>query len=160
MRGHPHLITVYHVGEVGRLLYYTMDLADDATCGPVRDTFPPQYHPLTLERILRQRRLRIDVAMEIIRRLLDGLAALHRKGLVHRDVKPSNIVFVDRRPQLADIGIMTFQPIAISWSKRKRGRVQRIWSCSRQTNRTLAPNTSAPIRTPKPLCRGTVEKPR
>jgi len=107
VRGHPHLITVYHVGEVGDLLYYTMDLADDVKCGPIRDAFPPHYHPLTLDTVVREKRLRIDVAIEIIRRLLDGLARLHDNDLVHRDVKPSNIVFVDRRPQLADIGIVT-----------------------------------------------------
>ena len=104
----PHLISIYHVGIVDNLLYYTMDLADDYTSrGPVRDVFPASYRPLTLDMVLRGRPLGIDVSIEIVRRLLDGLRKLHAAGLVHRDVKPSNIVFVDQRPKLADIGIVT-----------------------------------------------------
>ena len=104
----PHLITIYHVGVIGNLLYYTMDLADDYTTrGPVRDTFPAGYRPLTLDIVLHDRALGVDVSIEIARRLLQGLSRLHELGLVHRDVKPSNIVFVDHRPKLADIGIVT-----------------------------------------------------
>jgi serine/threonine protein kinase len=45
--------------------------------------------------------------VEIARRLLRGLSKLHDLDLLHRDVKPSNIVFVNRHPKLADIGILT-----------------------------------------------------
>ena len=104
----PHLITIYHVGFVENLLYYTMELADDHTTRrPVRDAFPASYRPLTLSLVLEGRRLGVDVSIEIARRLLQGLARLHDLGLVHRDIKPSNIVFVDHRPKLADIGIVT-----------------------------------------------------
>jgi len=104
----PHLITIYHVGEIGDLLYYSMDLADDYTTrGPVRELFPGNYRPLTLDVVLRARALGVDVSIEIARRLLMGLSRLHELNLVHRDVKPSNIVFVDHRPKLADIGIVT-----------------------------------------------------
>jgi serine/threonine protein kinase len=99
---------VYHVGEVGPLLYYTMELADDRTMrGSVRDAFPTNYRPLTLDTIIRGRQLQVDVALELARRLLRGLAKLHSLDLVHRDIKPTNIVFVNRHPKLADIGVMT-----------------------------------------------------
>lgn len=104
----PHLITIYHVGIIGDLLYYIMDLADDyGTRGPVRNLFPANYRPLTLDTVLRERALGVDAAIEIARRLLMGLSRLHQLKLIHRDVKPSNIVFVDHRPKLADIGIIT-----------------------------------------------------
>ncbi len=107
---HPYLVTVYHVGVVGRLLYYTMDLADDQRLhGPVSDPFPSDYRPLTLEVLIKGGRLRLDIAVEIMRRLLRGLATLHELELIHRDIKPSNIIFVNRYPKLADIGILTSQ---------------------------------------------------
>ncbi len=108
---HPYLITIFHVGVAGPYLYYTMELADDQTTrGLVRDSLPPHYRPLTLNTIIRARRLQVDVAIELVRRLLRGLAKLHSLDLVHRDIKPSNIVFVNRNPKLADIGVMTGEP--------------------------------------------------
>ncbi len=105
---YPYLIQVHHVGMAGDLLYYTMDLADnDVTKLPVTDEFPAVYRPLTLARVLQRRRIRPDTAAEIARRLLRGLALLHRLELVHRDIKPANIVIVKRMPKLADIGMIT-----------------------------------------------------
>jgi len=49
----------------------------------------------------------VDTAIEITRRLLRGLARLHDLDLVHRDIKPGNIIFVRRAPKLADIGMIT-----------------------------------------------------
>ncbi len=104
---HPHLIGVYHVGMVGNQLYYTMDLADNhRTKEPLDGEFPENYRPFTLDLVMK-RRQRPDVALEIIKRLLGGLAELHKLDLVHRDIKPSNVVFVRRTPRLADIGMVS-----------------------------------------------------
>jgi len=45
--------------------------------------------------------------LEIALPLTEALAHLHVNGLIHRDVKPSNIIFVSGRPKLADIGLVT-----------------------------------------------------
>lgn len=105
---HPSLITVFHVGVVGSTLYYTMELADDETTRrPAFAELPDNYRPFTLACVVARRRIQMDVAIEIARRLLQGLSKLHSLDLVHRDIKPANIVFVNRRPKLADIGMLT-----------------------------------------------------
>lgn len=105
---HPNLIEVAHVGMHGEKLYYTMELADDdRTRSPVRDEVPARYSPLTLQAVLRGRTISVDTAIEVVLRLLRGLANLHRVGLAHRDIKPANIVFVEGQPKLSDIGMIT-----------------------------------------------------
>ena len=66
------------------------------------------YRPRTLREDLRQNgRLPAGRCVEIGLALTSALAHLHRHGLVHRDVKPSNIIFVQGAPKLADIGLVT-----------------------------------------------------
>ncbi len=108
VRRHPNLIQINHVGVRGSLLYYTMELADDdATRRPIRDVFPENYRPLTLDHVIRRGSTRPDTAVEVVLRLLRGLSRLHETGLAHRDIKPANIIFVNRQPKLADIGMIT-----------------------------------------------------
>ena len=105
---HAHLITIFHIGMTGPLLYYTMELADDrGTRRFVHDKLPENYHPMTLQSAMGTDPLPVDGVIELIRRLLRGLVSLHAAGLVHRDIKPSNVIFVNRQPKLADIGILT-----------------------------------------------------
>jgi serine/threonine protein kinase len=65
------------------------------------------YSPCTV-RAEQQRLGRLPVAecVRIGRLLTSALAHLHRHNLVHRDVKPSNIIFVEGQPKLADIGLV------------------------------------------------------
>ncbi|MCB9849141.1 MAG: protein kinase [Phycisphaerales bacterium] len=107
---HPNLIRVYHVGVIGDKLYYTMDLADDAsTRKPIRGAVSERYRPLTLRGVMQGAPISPDTAIEVVLRLLRGLSHLHRVGLAHRDIKPANIVFVNRQPTLSDIGMITAQ---------------------------------------------------
>jgi serine/threonine protein kinase len=104
-----------------------MELADAAPAAsdrgsvirdPLEDPRPPRsslnpdpliedYSPRTLRSDLENGRLPAARVLEIGRALAEALAHLHDQGLVHRDVKPSNIIFVSGQPKLADIGLVT-----------------------------------------------------
>ena len=78
---HTNLIQVFHVGVRGSLLYYTMELADDAGARqPVRGSLPETYRPLTLTNVLRTGPVQIDTAIEVVLRLLRGLSGCTPSG--------------------------------------------------------------------------------
>ncbi len=99
---HPNLLTVFHIDrlEDGRY-FYTMELADAFS-----ET--ETYSPDTLQARLEKRgKIPPFETERIIRELLSGLSLLHRSHLLHRDIKPGNILFVKKRALLADIGLVT-----------------------------------------------------
>ncbi len=93
---HPHLIPVYMVGDEGDSPYLVM----------------PYLQGQSLDRRLPPgRRLAVRPAVKIARQSLAGLAAAHSAGLIHRDVKPSNL-FLEcqscgrvRRVRVVDLGL-------------------------------------------------------
>ncbi|MBE2212346.1 MAG: hypothetical protein IAE82_00630, partial [Opitutaceae bacterium] len=104
----PRQLALMHVGrlEPQGIFYYVMELADDVEAGTEID--PEKYQPLTLK-ALHERRPVLPAA-EVIRigsELARSLQGLHAAGLIHRDVKPSNIIFVAGVPKLADIGLVS-----------------------------------------------------
>lgn len=104
-RHHANLLTIHHVGKTADHLFYVMDLADDASPSAARPESP--YRPATLESRLAGGPLPADQCVQRARQLLTGLAFLHDAGMVHRDVKPSNCLFVDGELKLADFGLLT-----------------------------------------------------
>ena len=102
---HPNLLQIHHVGKTDENLFYVMDLADDVRGGPGRDD--ADYRPLSLQERLQSDRLSARECLQYTRQLLAGLAFLHRSGMVHRDVKPANCLFVDGELKLADFGLLT-----------------------------------------------------
>jgi serine/threonine protein kinase len=112
-RSDPSQVAILHLGRGDGFFYYVMELADDVTAGrdlplgPRRADGPP-YQPLTLKRLLSDRgALPAKECLTIGLSLTRALAQLHGHGLVHRDVKASNVILVGGVAKLADIGLVT-----------------------------------------------------
>jgi DNA-binding NarL/FixJ family response regulator len=91
---HPHVVEVFHAGEEDGLLYVTMRYVDGTD----------------LRRVLRsERRLEPARAIALLAQLASALDEAHRLGLVHRDVKPGNVLTSVRSGRehafLTDFGI-------------------------------------------------------
>lgn len=101
---HPNLLAIRHVGQTDDYLFYVMDLADDLTGlpDPKRD-----YCPATLENRLKSGPLDADECWRCAGQLLAGLGCLHEAGMVHRDVKPANCLFLGGDLKLGDFGLLT-----------------------------------------------------
>lgn len=109
-RDHPGLVNVLHVGrspDRHSFYYYVMELGDDINLGT--EINPVEYEPRTLRadsKDTRAKQLPIAECLEVGLRLSEALEHLHDKGLAHRDVKPSNVIFVGGKAKLADIGLV------------------------------------------------------
>lgn len=88
---HPHIMRTRALGEAGGLPYMIMDFVAG---------------PNLLEILLKQQRLPCNQACEIVRQTAIGLEYAHRQGIVHRDVKPQNLL-IDRHGEvrLLDFGL-------------------------------------------------------
>ncbi len=109
-RDHPALVNILHVGRSPdgvSFYYYVMELGDDVRTG--RDINPIEYEPRTLRADHHQATgvpWPTAETIEVGLRLAEALNHLHEGGLAHRDVKPSNVIFVNGKAKLADIGLV------------------------------------------------------
>jgi serine/threonine protein kinase len=109
-RDHPALVNILHVGrspDIVSFYYYVMELGDDLTSG--QDINPIEYEPRTLRADNHQAtgvQWETSDCIDVGLRLAEALDHLHERGLAHRDVKPSNVIFVNGRAKLADIGLV------------------------------------------------------
>ena len=88
---HPHILPLHDSGEADGFLFYVM----------------PHIEGESLrERIDREKQLGVDDALAITRKVADALDYAHEHGVVHRDIKPGNILLSERgEPLIADFGI-------------------------------------------------------
>jgi serine/threonine-protein kinase len=87
---HPHILPLHDSGQADGLLYYVMPFVAGESL---------RAH------IERERRLAIGEALRITQAVAGALDYAHRQGIVHRDVKPENILLSDGVPIVADFGI-------------------------------------------------------
>ena len=87
---HPHVLPLLDSGEADGLLYYVMPLVTGETLR---------------HRLEREKQLPIDDAISIAREVADALGYAHGLGVIHRDVKPENILLRDGHALVADFGI-------------------------------------------------------
>ena len=100
--GLPHLLAIHHVAEGGDFFCYSMEAADNAA--PAGSP----YEPDTLgRRIAVGGRMPPAQTRRVMAEALEGLEALHARGLIHRDIKPDNILFVRGELKLGDIGCIS-----------------------------------------------------
>ena len=104
VKEHPNLIRIFHIEDCPEFFYYTMECADNL----LADAGTEQYEPTTLAtRLRKEGALSAREVRDIFDQLLDGLAQLHAAGLIHRDIKPDNIIFSGGVPKLGDIGLVS-----------------------------------------------------
>jgi serine/threonine protein kinase len=101
---HPNIVTAYDANEIGDRSYLVLEYAD----GPTLEALVAENGPLP-----------VPTACEIVRQAALGLAHAHDAGMVHRDVKPSNILVARASRtgsawvvKIADFGIARLAPPA------------------------------------------------
>lgn len=104
----PYLLPIHHVGIEQNELFYIMEIAD-----PLPGS--PYYIADTLSKRLKlYHRLKPREVLDVIRKIAQSLQVLHRAGLIHRDIKPGNIIFIHGEPVLSDPGLCAVAENSIS----------------------------------------------
>ena len=87
---HPHIVPVHTAGQVGDLFYYTMPLVEGESLRA---------------KLAREGELPVGDAIRILRDVVDALAYAHAHGVVHRDIKPDNVLISGQHAVVTDFGV-------------------------------------------------------
>ena len=87
---HPHIVPLFDSGEADGALYYVM---------------PYEPGPSLRQRVAKDGQLPLDDVASILRDVCDALAYAHHNGVVHRDIKPDNVLLAGRRALVTDFGV-------------------------------------------------------
>lgn len=86
---HPNVVTVFDAGEADDTVFVAMEIVR----GPSLRAFAQDATRSSAE------------VLAVLRAIGEGLATAHARGLLHRDIKPDNIIVGDDRPRLVDFGL-------------------------------------------------------
>jgi tetratricopeptide (TPR) repeat protein/tRNA A-37 threonylcarbamoyl transferase component Bud32 len=87
---HPHILPLHDSGEVDGFLFYVMPFVEGQS---LRD------------RLTRERELPISEAVRILRDVVDALSLAHSHEVIHRDIKPDNVMLSGRHALVTDFGV-------------------------------------------------------
>jgi eukaryotic-like serine/threonine-protein kinase len=87
---HPHILPLHDSGEVDGFLYYVMPFVEGESLRA---------------KLRREGPLPIHDALRILKEVVDALAAAHAHGIVHRDMKPDNVMISGRHAMVMDFGV-------------------------------------------------------
>lgn len=98
---HPHIVRIYRLAHIQNMVYLSMEFVQGADLESVLGAYQADNEFIKPDDILR-----------IVSELCDALDYAHSRGIIHRDVKPSNIM-LDRlgRSVLADFGLALIQSL-------------------------------------------------
>lgn len=94
---HPHIVPLHDSGRVADLLYYVMPYVEGESLR---------------QRLNREQQLPLNDALDIAREVADALAYAHTRGVIHRDIKPPNILLAAGHALVADFGVAHAMAVA------------------------------------------------
>ena len=96
---HPHILSLHDSGEFEGTLYYVMPFVDGESLRA---------------RLMREPRIPVAEVLSVAREVAEALDYAHRHGVIHRDVKPENILLAEGHAVVADFGIARVVTAAVN----------------------------------------------